>query len=204
MALRTIIPIMRNRLFSATLFSQFPQDFHARLLHQVGLSSDPGQGVIIAARDYERQFSAHLVRSFKWNGMTYQSSSYSVASIWYHLTSVKLQSPPARLGRLCCDDPALPGDPLPPLVVEQVQVRGHHAQEGWVKTVPSTRDIQRDLQETIDSVKWSIPEHSVPVLLCTIGYSSDITRVFSVLVHVTEDSKCQSRLPMWHTFLSHK
>ena len=28
---------------------------------QVGLSSDPGQGVIIAARDYERQFSAHLV-----------------------------------------------------------------------------------------------------------------------------------------------
>ena len=27
-----------------------------------GLSSDPGQGVIIAARDYERQFSAHLVR----------------------------------------------------------------------------------------------------------------------------------------------
>ena len=26
-----------------------------------GLSSDPGQGVIIAARDYERQFSAHLV-----------------------------------------------------------------------------------------------------------------------------------------------
>ena len=28
----------------------------------VGLSSDPGQGVIIAARDYERQFSAHLVR----------------------------------------------------------------------------------------------------------------------------------------------
>ena len=28
---------------------------------QVGLSSDPGQGVIIAARDYERQFSAHVV-----------------------------------------------------------------------------------------------------------------------------------------------
>merc|ERR1711970_784635 len=27
----------------------------------VGLSSDPGQGVIIAARDYERQFSAHLL-----------------------------------------------------------------------------------------------------------------------------------------------
>ena len=26
-----------------------------------GLSSDPGQGVIIAARDYDRQFSAHLV-----------------------------------------------------------------------------------------------------------------------------------------------
>jgi hypothetical protein len=26
-----------------------------------GLSSDPGQGVIIAARDYERQFSAHFV-----------------------------------------------------------------------------------------------------------------------------------------------
>merc|ERR1711955_132922 len=27
----------------------------------VGLSSDPGQGVIIALRDYERQFSAHLL-----------------------------------------------------------------------------------------------------------------------------------------------
>lgn len=26
-----------------------------------GLSSDPGQGVIIAARDYDRQFSAHLL-----------------------------------------------------------------------------------------------------------------------------------------------
>ena len=26
-----------------------------------GLSSDPGQGVIIAGRDYDRQFSAHLV-----------------------------------------------------------------------------------------------------------------------------------------------
>lgn len=26
-----------------------------------GLSSDPGQGVIIAARDYERQFSAHFL-----------------------------------------------------------------------------------------------------------------------------------------------
>jgi hypothetical protein len=33
-----------------------------------GLSSDPGQGVIIPARDYERQFSAHFVRStyFLW------------------------------------------------------------------------------------------------------------------------------------------
>ena len=181
------------------IFHQISQDFHAQLLHQVGLSSDPGQGVIIAARDYERQFSAHLVRSFE--GMEWP---IRIASIWNHLTSVKLQPPPARLGCLCCDDPALPGDPLPPLVVEQVQVRGHHAQEGWVKTVPSTRDIQRDLQETIDSVKWPIPEHFVPVLLCTIGYSSDITRVFSVLVHVTEDSKYQSRLPMWHTFLSHK
>ena len=29
-----------------------------------GLSSDPGQGTIIASRDYERQFSAHLVRFF--------------------------------------------------------------------------------------------------------------------------------------------
>jgi len=27
----------------------------------LGLSSDPGQGVIIAARDYDRQFSAHLL-----------------------------------------------------------------------------------------------------------------------------------------------
>ena len=26
-----------------------------------GLSSNPGQGVIIAARDYDRQFSAHMV-----------------------------------------------------------------------------------------------------------------------------------------------
>ena len=174
---------MRNHLFSATNWNihQIPRDFPALLLQQVGLSSDPGQGVIIAARDYERQFSAHLVRLFK--GAEWP---IWIASIWYHFKSVKLPPPPARLGCLCCDDPALPGDPLPPLVVEQVQVRGHHAQEGWVKTVvPSTRDIQRDLQETIDSVKWSIPEHIVPVLLCTISYSSDITRVFSVLVHVT-------------------
>ena len=140
------------------------------------------------------QNSFFLIPSYKCNITT----SYS---IWYYFASVKLPPPPARLGCLCCDDPALPGDPLPPLVVEQVQVRGHHAQEGWVKTVvPSTRDIQWDLQETIDSVKWPIPEHFVPVLLCTIGYSSDITRVFSVLVHVTEDSKYQSRLPIWHTF----
>ena len=27
-----------------------------------GLSSDPGQGTIIASRDYDRQFSAHMVR----------------------------------------------------------------------------------------------------------------------------------------------
>ena len=35
---------------------------------QVGLSSDPGQGVIIAARDYERQFSAHMVCSTSYFG----------------------------------------------------------------------------------------------------------------------------------------
>jgi translocon-associated protein subunit beta len=28
---------------------------------RVVLSSDPGQGLIIAQRDYERQFSAHMV-----------------------------------------------------------------------------------------------------------------------------------------------
>ena len=32
-----------------------------------GLSSDPGQGVIIAARDYDRQFSAHLVSFNKYH-----------------------------------------------------------------------------------------------------------------------------------------
>lgn len=37
-------------------------------LLQVGLSSDPGQGVIIAARDYERQFSAHMVCSTSYLG----------------------------------------------------------------------------------------------------------------------------------------
>ena len=28
---------------------------------KVGFSSDPGQGLIIALKDYERQFSAHMV-----------------------------------------------------------------------------------------------------------------------------------------------
>ena len=37
-----------------------------------GLSSDPGQGVIIAARDYDRQFSAHLV-SGNWDEITSES-----------------------------------------------------------------------------------------------------------------------------------
>ena len=78
----------------------------------VGLSSDPGQGVIIASRDYERQFSAHVVGSQGQGGR----SNPSLA---------------ARLGSLRRDDSALPGNPLPPLVVQQVQVRGHHGcQEG--------------------------------------------------------------------------
>ncbi len=29
----------------------------------VGFSSDPGQGLIISAKDYEKQFSAHMVRN---------------------------------------------------------------------------------------------------------------------------------------------
>ena len=37
----------------------YSSDGGAALL--TGLSSDPGQGVIIAARDYDRQFSAHMV-----------------------------------------------------------------------------------------------------------------------------------------------
>jgi hypothetical protein len=36
----------------------------------------------------------------------------------------------AGLGRLRCDDPTLPRHPLPPLVVQQEQVRGHRPQEG--------------------------------------------------------------------------
>ena len=30
-------------------------------LIQTGLSSDPGQGTIVAARDYDKQFSSHFV-----------------------------------------------------------------------------------------------------------------------------------------------
>ena len=37
----------------------YSSDGGAALL--TGLSSDPGQGVIIAARDYDRQLSAHMV-----------------------------------------------------------------------------------------------------------------------------------------------
>merc|ERR1712222_241451 len=37
----------------------YSSDGGAALL--TGLSSDPGQGVIIAARDYDRQFSAHML-----------------------------------------------------------------------------------------------------------------------------------------------
>jgi hypothetical protein len=36
----------------------------------------------------------------------------------------------AGLGGLRCDDPPLPRHPLPPLVVQQEQVRGHRPQEG--------------------------------------------------------------------------
>jgi hypothetical protein len=36
----------------------------------------------------------------------------------------------AGLGRLRCDDPSLPRHSLPPLVVQQEQVRGHRPQEG--------------------------------------------------------------------------
>ena len=75
-----------------------------------GLSSDPGQGVIIAARDYEKQFSAHLV------SLSAASSEQS-AHFSFYLS--------ARLGGLRCDDSALTGHPLPAVVVQQVQVRGH-------------------------------------------------------------------------------
>jgi len=64
MSLRSIIPHYTNNeesSFFCHIIQSIPQDFHTFLLHQVGLSSDPGQGVIIAARDYERQFSAHLL-----------------------------------------------------------------------------------------------------------------------------------------------
>ncbi len=40
-----------------------------------GLSSDPGQGVIIAARDYERQFSAHFVSFFSHLQLRYFSGT---------------------------------------------------------------------------------------------------------------------------------
>ena len=74
-----------------------------------GLSSDPGQGVIIAARDYEKQFSAHLVRRPSWADL----ANHFIVSL------------SAGLGCLRCDDSALSGNPIPALVVQQVQIRGH-------------------------------------------------------------------------------
>jgi hypothetical protein len=53
-----------------------------------GLSSDPGQGVIIAARDYERQFSAHFVSFFSHFQLQiffrdrYGSGKQAVLRIW--------------------------------------------------------------------------------------------------------------------------
>ena len=88
----------------------------------VGLSSDPGQGVIIASRDYERQFSAHVVGS---QGLA-DWSNPSLA---------------ARLGRLRRDDPALPRHPLPPVVVQQVQVRGHHGRQEGVDSCCDPPDL---------------------------------------------------------------
>ena len=74
-----------------------------------GLSSDPGQGVIIAARDYEKQFSAHLVSPLS----------------RVPLSNQFIISLSARLGCLRCDDPALSRNPIPALVVQQVQIRSH-------------------------------------------------------------------------------
>ena len=80
-----------------------------------GLSSDPGQGVIIAARDYDRQFSAHLV------------------SNCFEFLSTRLQRLfLVGLGSFCCDDSPIPGHPLPAVVVKQVQVRDHRTQEGLI------------------------------------------------------------------------
>merc|ERR1712227_1131183 len=45
-----------------------------------GLSSDPGQGVIIAARDYDRQFSAHLLDWAAFAVMTFPSCCGGPAS----------------------------------------------------------------------------------------------------------------------------
>merc|ERR1719195_2363171 len=75
-----------------------------------GLSSDPGQGVIIAARDYDRQFSAHLL---DWAAFAVMTLSF-------------------------------PRNPVPVVVVQQVQVRNHLYQERlnsrelnlmWVRTL---------------------------------------------------------------------
>ena len=47
----------------------------------------------------------------------------------------------AWLGCFCCDDPPLPGNPLPAVVVQQVQVRVHHAQEGWLRACCAINDL---------------------------------------------------------------
>merc|ERR1712083_790462 len=53
--------VVRPKKFGYFNFTAAEVTYSASVGTVVGLSSDPGQGVIIAARDYERQFSAHLL-----------------------------------------------------------------------------------------------------------------------------------------------
>jgi len=56
--------VVRPRKFGYFNFTAAEVTYHASEGSSVvltGLSSDPGQGVIIAARDYEKQFSSHFL-----------------------------------------------------------------------------------------------------------------------------------------------
>ena len=79
---------------------------------------------------------------------------------WFPEASICILS--AWLGCLCCDDLALSGHPLPAVVVQQVKVRVHHAQKGWLRDC-AINDIKIS-EETKDSVKWSILEHQASQL----------------------------------------